>query len=461
MTPAAGVNLVFGAVVRPIQAFLRLEAASGILLLAAAVAALTWTNVDGETYRSLVDYPLALGAGGAIAPFTLGDLVNDGLMTLFFFVVGMEIKRELAIGELDTVRKALLPGIAAIGGMVVPSAIFLALNRDAPGRNGWGIPMATDIAFCVGVLTLLQKRVPRALVIFVTALAIFDDIGGILVIALFYGHGLNGPWLLIAAGVTLVLWVFNRRYVRNGLAYFAAGGALWYALHHGGVHATIAGVVTGLMIPARPPRPSRDVIRELAEHASLLDRRARDEELDNAEILMIEEKLEELEAPLQRFIHWLHPYVAFFVMPVFALVNSGVSLRGSGPETFIAPVALGTALGLFVGKQVGIFGFTVLAVKLGLSPMPGGSSRGQLYGVSMVAGIGFTVALFIATLAYPATPALLAEAKIGILVGSLAAGVLGALVIALSSAPSKTSESASPLPEARPPLEPISEQRAP
>jgi NhaA family Na+:H+ antiporter len=425
---------LFGAVVRPLQAFLRLEASSGLLLLSAAACALVWANVDIESYRRVFEHPLSIGAGAWSAHFTVAELINDGLMTLFFFVVGMEIKHELTVGELDTVPKAILPAIAAIGGMLVPAGIFLAFNWGQAGMHGWGIPMATDIAFCVGVLTLLQRRVPRALVVFVTALAIFDDIGGILVIAFFYGHGLDAAWLFAALGITLLLLLFNRQYVQNGVVYAIAGSALWFALHRSGIHATISGVVTGLMIPARPPRPWREVIGDLAQHVTRLDRDAGDDDLGAAEILMIEEKLEELEAPLQRFVHVLHPYVAFWIMPIFALANSGVSLRGAGLSIFTTPVAIGVALGLFVGKQLGIFASTALTVRLGFAPMPGGAPASKLYGASIVAGVGFTVALFIATLAFPDDAALLADAKAGILVGSLAAGLMGAAVLRLGRA---------------------------
>jgi Na+:H+ antiporter, NhaA family len=422
---------LFGAVVRPLQAFLHLEASSGILLLLSAVAALTWANLDPASYAAVFSFPLTVGTGDAIVHFTIAELINDGLMTVFFFVVGMEIKRELAAGELDSVPKAALPAVAAVGGMVVPAGLFLICTRGTPAQVGWGIPMATDIAFCVGVLTLLGKHVPRSLVVFVTALAIFDDIGGILVIALFYGHGIDAPWLLGAGALSLLLLLMNRQCVKNGLAYATVGAALWYALHHSGIHATISGVVAGLMIPARPQRPCRDVIRELGAHVRDVEQRSSDEELRGAEILMIEEKLEELEAPLNRFVHLWHPFVAFLVMPTFALANSGVSLHGAGLSTLAAPVALGTTLGLVIGKQLGIFGFTVLAVRLGLAPMPDNASSRKLYGVSVVAGIGFTVALFIAALAYGDAPEYLAEAKVGILFGSLVAGVIGFVVLRL------------------------------
>lgn len=415
---------LFGAVVRPLQTFLRLEAASGILLLLCAVVALLWANLHPLSYRTTFDCPIVVGAGDDVGTFTLRTLINDGLMAIFFFVVGMEIKRELVVGELNSVAKASLSVIAALGGMVLPAGIFLAFNWGGPGQRGWGIPMATDIAFCIGILTILKDRVPRALVVFVTALAIIDDIGGILVIAFFYGHGLGIPWLLGAGALTLVLFGMNRAYVISGLAYAVVGTGLWYGLHHGGIHATLAGVVLGLMIPARPQRASREVLRELAGHVSELDRKAPDEELGGAE-LAIEEKLEDLQAPVQRFVHLLHPLVAFLVMPVFALANSGVSIGEAGFSSLGAPVALGAAAGLFVGKQLGIFGLTILAVKLRLAPMPGNASRMQLFGVSVITGIGFTVALFIAALAYHDAAELLDQAKIGILLGSFAAGLVG------------------------------------
>jgi NhaA family Na+:H+ antiporter len=353
-------------------------------------------------------------------------------MTVFFAVVGMEIKRELVLGELRTLAQASLPLVAAIGGMVVPAAIYLAFNHDGPGRPGWGIPMATDIAFCIGVLTLLRSRVPHALVVFVTALAIFDDIGGILVIAIFYGHGIDVAWLLGAAGAAAALVLAGRAHVSSGVVYTALGALLWLALHHGGIHASIAGVVAGLAIPARTLRPPGEAIEALARHAATLAGGRRDEGLDSAAILGIEERLEELESPLGRFVHLLHPWVAFGIMPLFALANSGVDLRGLDASALAGPVTLGTGLALVVGKLVGIFVLTSLAVRAGLAPMPGGVSHAKLLGAATVAGIGFTVALFIAGLAFPDAPGLLDQAKVGILAGSLVAGLLGAGLLLLT-----------------------------
>lgn len=423
---------LFEAMLRPLQLFFRLEAASGLFLLGCAIAALAWANVAPDSYRRVFDAPVLVELGGLRAQFSVLELVNDGLMTLFFFVVGMEIKRELVMGELRTLPQALLPAIAALGGMLAPAAIFFALNGGGPGASGWGIPMATDIAFCIGVLTLLKRRVPHALIVFLTALAIFDDIGGILVIALFYGTGVHLGWLVASAIVTGIAVVMSRRYVRSPLAWTVAGVLLWYTLHHSGVHATIAGVILGLTIPVRPRRPLHEVIRQLAAHAAELARAAADEARDDASVSGIEDRLEELEAPLSRFVHALHPWVAFGIMPLFALANSGVALSTLEASQLTGRVALGTGIALFVGKQIGIFSFTVAAIRLGLAEAPGGASLVKLLGVSIVGGIGFTVALFIAALAFPAEPRLLDEAKVGILAGSFLAGVVGAAVLRLT-----------------------------
>jgi Na+:H+ antiporter, NhaA family len=432
----------FGVVVRPIQEFFRLEAASGILLFVAAVVALVWANSPWRSgYQQLLAIPLALEIGGRGLQVSLQVLVNDGLMAVFFLVVGMEIKRELVSGELRTFSRAVLPAIAAIGGMVVPASIYLAFNLGGPGRPGWGIPMATDIAFCIGCLTVLGRRVPHALKVFLTALAIFDDIGGILVIAFFYGHGLQTGWLLGAGGVTLALLGMNRFYVRNGLAYAVAGGALWYALHAAGIHATISGVVLGMIIPARPRRPAREVLADLRDHLQRLTAGPARDDLDDAAILNIEERLEDLEAPLTRFVHLLHPWVAFGIMPLFALANSGVTLGGGGLSS---PVALGVALGLVAGKPIGILLATFLAVRLGLSRPPGEAPWVSVAGVSIVGGIGFTVALFIAALAFPHQPDLLDQAKLGILTGSAIAALLGLLVLVLGPRPAPEPAPAAP-----------------
>jgi NhaA family Na+:H+ antiporter len=379
-----------------------LEAASGILLLAAAIASLIWANSAVESYQRIFGLPLVIGAAGRVPAFTVRELVNDGLMTLFFFVVGMEIKRELVLGELRTFGRAALPAVAALGGMLVPALVYLAFNRSGAARRGWGIPIATDIAFCIGVLTLLKRRVPQGLIVFVTALAIFDDIGGILVIALFYGHGLQIVWLVVAAAVAALLFAAGTRSVTQGMFYLAGGALLWYAVHRSGIHPTISGVVLGLAVPERL---------------------------------------------LTRFVQRMHPWVAFVIMPMFALANSGISLQAMTRSDLLAGVTFGTTLGLLVGKLVGIFTFTVAAVRLGLAPMPGDASPAKLLGASVVGGIGFTVALFIAALAFPGDAYLLLQAKLGILIGSLAAGLIGAAI--LRATPALPREPLAPAPRFR------------
>ncbi len=410
------------------------EAAGGVLMLLAAVLAMVWANSPwSDAYRHLVHLPLSLGAGeGAPVQFTLHALVNDGLMTIFFFVVGMEIKRELAVGELRSLDRAMLPAVAAVAGMVVPAGIYVALNWGTPAMKGWAIPMATDIAFAIGVVTLLKRRVSYSLIVFLTALAIFDDMGGILVIALFYGSGIHFDWLLLAAGISLVLFGMGRLDVRRGLFWAVGGGCLWYAVHHAGIHATISGVILGLMVPARARTPASQVLEELHGYLGEVTHRAKEENLRNEELLYIDGRITELEPTLNRFLHRLHGGVTFVIIPVFALFNAGVDVRQMSLSDLLSPLPLGIALGLFVGKQVGIFALTLGAVRLGVSPMPNGGTRYQLWGVCIVAGIGFTVALFVATLAFAGEPAILEQAKLGILVGSFAAAIVGAVVLRLA-----------------------------
>ncbi|HET6438527.1 MAG TPA: Na+/H+ antiporter NhaA [Anaeromyxobacter sp.] len=425
--PAAPLPALIDTILQPLAAFFRLEAASGILLLGCAALALAWANLAPASYRATFKALLSVRLAGAGLEFTVAQLVNDGLMAVFFFVVGMEIKHELTVGELKTLRQALLPAAAALGGMLLPAAIFLGLNAGSPGAPGFGIPVATDIAFSIGVLTLLRRRVPRALFVFVTALAIFDDLGGIVVIAVFYGAGVNLAWLAATAVVLAGLFLLSRAQVHSALAWIAAGTLLWLALHASGIHPSISGALLGLFIPARARRRAGNAIRNLSAQARPAP--DGDELRDEVAIEEIEGQLQEAEPPLARFVRVLHPWVAFGVMPLFALANSGVellALHTSGPGE---KVALGTALSLFLGKQAGIFAFTVAAVRAGLASLPSGTTLPKLWGASLVAGIGFTVSLFIAGLAYPDAPALLDEAKLGILGGSFLAGAVGALVL--------------------------------
>jgi NhaA family Na+:H+ antiporter len=383
--------------------FFRVEAASGIVLFAAACAALVWANSPwGASYARLFAWPAAL-------PLHL--VVQEGLMTVFFFVVGMEVKRELVAGELRSLRSALLPAAAALGGMAAPAAIYALLNQGGPGARGWAIPMATDIAFCAGCLTLLGRHAPRALVVFLTALAIFDDLGGVLVIALFYGRTFSAPWLVVVAAVAGLVLLGNRKGLTHWIVYLAAGVALWVAMYESGVHPTIAGVLLGVLIPAGP-----------ADEAPVAGNGAGVVAGNGGGVI-------------DRFIEALHPWVAFGVMPLFALSSAGVALGRMPLASLLSPVTLGAGLGLFLGKQAGIFLVAIAAIRAGLAPMPGDARPSQLYGVAVIGGIGFTVALFIAELAFPDAPALLAAAKVGIIGGSLLAGAFGSLVLRLAARP--------------------------
>lgn len=417
---------LFERVLRPLQSFFAFEAAGGVLLLLSTLVALAWANSPwAEGYSRFLEVPFVLGFAGQQTTFSLHHLVNDGLMTVFFFVVGMEIKRELVVGELRTLDRALLPAIAAVGGMIAPAAIYAAFNWNTPAMSGWAIPMATDIAFSLGLLTVLKSRVPWGLIVFLTALAIFDDMGGIAVIAIFYGTGIDWSWLLIALLECAALAAMGFSQVRNGLFWAVGLAMLWYALGRTGIHATLSGVALGLMIPARSRLPGRAVLSELATFLRGVVQRPVSEDLSNQEILQIEERLEDLEPPINRFVNLLHPFVAFGIVPLFALVNAGVDLRQAPLSSLVDPVPLGIATGLFVGKQVGIYLFSFLCVRFKFAPMPGDAHRLQLWGVSVVGGIGFTVALFVATLAFRENPHLLDEAKLGILVGSLASALVG------------------------------------
>jgi len=369
----------------------RNPAAPGVALMVAAAAAFVWANSPwADAYSALLATPVAveIGAAGLHKPLILW--INDGLMALFFLMVGLEVKREIAQGELSSMQKAALPVAAAIGGMVVPALLYVVLNLGGEGQAGWAIPMATDIAFALGVLALLGDRVPASLKVFLAALAVADDIGAVTVIALFYTSKLSLTALLIAAGFGALLLVLNRLRVQNLGLYLLVGAALWVAVLKSGVHATIAGVLLALAVPLHG------------------------EEDDD-------------HSPLVHLEHTLHPWVSWLVLPVFALANAGVTVLGTEIE-LLHPVALGTAAGLVVGKSVGIPAFSWLAVRLGWGQLPEGAGWRDVIGVGMLGGIGFTMSIFVAGLAF-ADPALLDTAKLGIIGSSLLAGVLGTVVL--------------------------------
>lgn len=412
-------------IARPLRAFLRTEASGGILLLGAAAVALVWANSPfADSYESLWHTELRLALGSLELAQNLRHWINDALMALFFFVVGLEIKRELVAGELNDARKAVIPVVAAIGGMVVPALLYFMFNADGPEAAGWGIPMATDIAFAVGVLALLSDRIPSGLKVFLLSIAIVDDIGAILVIALFYSGGIEVSWLLVAAGLLGVIGMLRRLRVYWIPIYALVGAVVWLATFASGVHATIAGAVLGLLTPARPsdPRGFADVFEEASALSVESDAESlRAVQLQSNEVVSVAERLE----------HLLHPWTSYLVVPLFALANAGVvlSLDGVG-DALSSGVAIGIMAGLIVGKAVGITGATWLAISLKLGRLPDGVEWIHVLGASIVAGIGFTVSLFIGSLAFD-DGRLFAQAKIGVLFASLVAGLIGAAVLTL------------------------------
>jgi len=397
------------------------EAAGGLVMLVAAIVALLWANSPWDRgYVAFLEAPFVLHLGRVVQlDMDVHSLVNDGLMTLFFLLAGLEIKRQLVTGELRDRRAAALPAIAALGGMVVPALIYTALNAGHAGAPGWGIPVATDIAFAVGVVTLAGPRVPVGARIFILTLAVVDDVGGIIVIAVFYADDIRLPWLGVAAlavGLTVVL---RRSEVRSLVPYVVLGALCWYALRRCGVEAAIAGVVFGLLTPTRPfhdPAHFGDVTRELVD---------RIEQSDEVAVEDLARYATETASPLERIEGRLNLWVAFGIVPLFALVNAGVRLDTGALD---ARVAAGVVLGLVVGKTVGVFGGAWLAVRLGVGRRPAGTSWRHLFALAVTAGIGFTVALFVTGLSFQ-EPALTSSAKIGILVASTVAGVLGFVLL--------------------------------
>jgi NhaA family Na+:H+ antiporter len=425
----------------PFQRFAHAASASGVVLLAATAVALVWANSPwAHAYHALWETPLTLHIGGWTTSGTFHQLINDGLMAVFFFLVGLEIKRETLSGELASIRSAALPMFGALGGMLAPAVLYYLVARGSPAGRGWGIPMATDIAFALGVLALLGDRVPTGLKVFLAALAIVDDIGAILVIAVFYSGGVAWGPLAGAAAILLLAAAANRIGVRNPWAYAAIGLALWAAVLASGVHATVAGVLLAMTIPVRTQLHEaaflRGAQRALEDFDAAAVVTALDPEvtvLSNTAHHTAVEELETLcelaQPPLIRLEHALHGIVAFGIMPLFALSNAGVTLSSALFDTGIgSPVTIGVVLGLVVGKPLGIAAFSWLAVRLGIAALPSGVTWPMVGAAGVLGGIGFTMALFIAGLAFT-DATLLDEAKLAILVASTLTGVTGWLLL--------------------------------
>ncbi len=424
--------------IRPFREFTRAEASSGILLIICTVIALVWANTGlSESYFSLWHTKISVGVESFKLDYSLHHWINDGLMAVFFFVVGLEIKREFLVGELSTARQAILPVAAALGGMVFPALIYFFFNTGGTGESGWGIPMATDIAFVIGLMALLGSNVPVNLKIFITALAIADDIGAVLVIAFFYTAQLSFIALAVAAGVFVLLFIANRLGVRNLLFYIVFGLALWAAFLLSGIHATVAGVLLAFVIPATSRYNTKDFLVNGKELMEEFDREGEEgpnvlanEERQNI-VQTLESTCRRVLTPLQRFEHSLNPWVSFFIMPVFALANAGVPFQEDFFESLVNEVSLGIIGGLFIGKQVGIFLFSWLAVKFNIASLPSKVNWKHIYGAGILAGIGFTMSLFITNLAFTSEE-LTNIAKVGILAASLISGIAGYLVLRFS-----------------------------
>lgn len=410
------------AIIDPLRNFLHIESASGIVLLVAALTALILANSPfGEGFLDFWKKPLGLTIGTIQISHSLQHWINDGLMAVFFFVIGLEVKRELVLGELQDMRQAALPIAAAIGGMIVPAGIYLALQYGAAGERGWGIPMATDIAFVVGCLAVLGSRIPATLRVLLLSLAIADDIGAILVIAIGYTENLNLFALLYGIiGIGVVLGMMKVG-VRNAAVYFVFMILVWFAFHESGIHATIAGVIFGLLTPTRSWVSESGLAMIVDNTRHLLHGDGWSGSGQRYVMLrQMERAARKTISPLERFETDLHPWVGFVIMPIFALANAGVTVQFSD---FAHPVAIAVGLGLVVGKPLGILIFSWLAVRIGLARMPGGIGWGVITGGGFLAGIGFTMAFFIASLALSSE--LLDAAKVGILVGSLLSAIVG------------------------------------
>lgn len=428
----------------PVQQFSHQEAAGGILLLIAAIAALALANSPlYHAYHEVWETHLVIGLRDFLLDKSLHFWINDALMAVFFFVVGLEIKRSLLLGELASVRRAALPIVAAIGGMVVPAAVYLLLNNEGEAARGWGIPMSTDIAFSLGVLALLGARAPLSLKVFLTAFAIVDDIGAITVIAIFFTETINWVNLGVGVGLLLVLVAFNILGVRNVIAYLLVSIVIWVSFFESGIHATVSGVLIAMTIPLRVRiNPEQFVLKG----RTLLDTFEREgfggarrgslaltTDMQRSALEELEEASKEVESPLQRLEHILHPWVAFVIMPVFALSNAGVAFLSEGAvSAFTSPVALGIIVGLLIGKPLGIVLFAWIAVKTGIASLPSDMNWPQVLGAAMLGGIGFTMAIFVTGLAFT-DATLVLQSKMAILIASLATGAIGYLVIRFSS----------------------------
>jgi NhaA family Na+:H+ antiporter len=443
----------FEKVVTPFEDFVHKETTSGLLLMACAILAMVFANTGlHHTYEHVLHTPLAISLGPWTLEHSLHHWINDGLMWLFFFLVGLEIKREVLVGHLSDFRQALLPIIAAIGGMVVPALLYYLLNTEGTGVHGWGVPMATDIAFSIGVLVLLGSRVPRTLLTFLVALAIVDDLGAVAVIAIFYTDTIVWGAMAMAVLFVGVLIMMNMFGIRNPVPYFLVGTLLWLALLESGIHATVAGILTAWTIPAR----SKFDMQRFGDMMGTLADRVRQRLANNEKCLIMEDEeqrrgvvqtlinsIHMIETPLQRLEHSLHVPVAFVIIPLFALANAGVPIVLSQlPALLSEPITLGIIVGLVLGKFLGIAGLSLLAVRLGIGTLPEGTRQSHIIGVGFLGGIGFTMSIFIAELGFAGQQEALVLAKTGVLFASMIAAVTGFVWLYLTGSEAATAKQA-------------------
>ena len=424
----------------PFSRFLKFISGGSVLLILAATVAVIWANIDHESYDHIIHTYLTIDASFFLIKMSALHWINDGLMAIFFFVVGLEIKREFLAGELSSVKQATLPIFAAIGGMVVPVIVFIFFSLEGEAANGWGIPMATDIAFSLGVLAVLGKRVPLSLKVFLTALAIVDDLGAVLVIALFYGGNLNWTSLFIALGLLGLLVIANRMRVQELRLYTFVGFIIWYFFLMSGVdgpgsglHPTIAGVLVAFTIPARPRIKANEFIsniKKILERFDLVSKKNKKMVLSHEQLVVVNEvefAVKQVQSPLQYIENQFHGFVNLFVLPLFALSNAGVTILSGDGKFIFTTISFAIAFSLIAGKTIGITLFSWLAVKLKIAVKPKKSSWLSFTGLGMLGGIGFTMSIFIAGLAYQSD--LLNQAKIGIFIGSILAGVFGYILL--------------------------------
>lgn len=429
----------FNKIATPFEHFIHAQTTTGLILMLTTVVALILANSPfAQTYVDLFHAKVSVAFGSWSLSHSIHHWINDGLMAMFFFIVGLEIKREILVGELSNIKVAMLPILSAIGGMALPALIYLGVNYGTEAANGWGIPMATDIAFAISALVLLGKRVSTALVTFLVALAIVDDLGAVLVIAVFYTEQIQLTYLLLALGVFLVMVAFNRFGIHSTLAYFIVGGIMWYFMLLSGVHATIAGVIAAMSIPTRPKLTSVGFMQGarnlLLVYESHTDPAGKLDENQKAILQNIKDKVDAVTSPASKLEHSMHLPVALVVIPLFALANAGISIDFSSiGDTIATPISLGIISGLILGKVLGIAGVAWIAIKLGIAKLPENSTMSQIFGVAFLGGIGFTMSIFVAELAFVGDSASIFEAKVGILSASLFAGITGFLWLRFSS----------------------------